>query len=810
MINRFTYAALAMVLGAMPATVAGAELFSYSLSDGNSGLRLAWRADSTEQWQPLGGDWVRNDFGPWGSHKKMFSPRLFHDASDGNWVATWSATKDGSVTARAVSPDLIRWLPQTYYASSADLPRTSYPAAEVTAAVAAVDGNDYAGYVQKVPSELIESLREHVAARRVTDALHAERATDDATRYAGLTGVKMTVSSELSKAYPISDMLTGIFFEDINYGADGGLYAELIQNRDFEYAPSDRGNDSNWNATKAWSSEGKGRFDIVDDRPVHPNNRHYAHIEARGDFTVANEGFDSIAVVKGKTYNFSVMASVPMPVKMRVSIVDKNGHKLASRLISLKGFDWKTYTATLRPSESCTDAALALSFGGYAVADIDMVSLFPSDTFRGRKNGLRADLAQKLADIHPRFVRFPGGCVAHGDGIDNIYDWKGSVGPLEARKPLRNLWGYHQTRGLGYHEYFLFCEDIGAEPLPVLAAGVPCQNSGSGNHAATCDLERLGQQNGVPMDSMFSYIQDVLDLIEYANGPADSEWGALRAAAGHPEPFNLKYVGIGNEDLISEVFESRFRMIYDAVRRAHPEITVVGTVGPFYEGSDYDAGWKLARELQVPVVDEHYYVSPGWLINNRDFYDKYERHGTKVYLGEYASHIPGRANNIETALSDALYLTDVERNGDIVAMTSYAPLLAKNGHTQWRPDMIYFDNVDVYPTPEYYVQRLYGQNSGDRYIPTALTFDSSDPNVTKRIGVSVTEDTSSGRHIVKIVNMLPVPLEADLASLGIRASKVNARQLSGDIADEHAAETAVTLSLPDATLPPYSFTVFTY
>ncbi|MDE5683274.1 MAG: carbohydrate binding domain-containing protein, partial [Muribaculaceae bacterium] len=645
--------------------------------------------------------------------------------------------------------------------------------------------------------------------RHSLDKLYSERAADDGKRFEGLREVNVTVKAADAPAKPISDMLVGIFFEDINYGADGGLYAELVQNRDFEYKPSDRTGDQKWNATRAWSTEGDGKMTILTEKPVHPNNLHYAHITADGAFTVANEGYDSIAVKKSESYRFSLMASAEKPCKVRVSLRDKNGKALTSKTINIKDNSWTTYKAVLKPSASCSDASLALHFEKGAEADIDMVSLFPAKTFLGRENGLRADLAQKLADIKPRFVRFPGGCVAHGDGIDNIYDWKGSIGPLEARKPLRNLWGYHQTRGLGYHEYFLFCEDIGAEPLPVLAAGVPCQNSGQAHSHSTCAIDTYGQQNGIAMEDMPAYIQDVLDLIEYANGPADSKWGALRAAAGHPEPFNMKYIGIGNEDMITEVFVPRFKMIYDAVRAAHPEITVIGTVGPFYEGTDYERGWQLARELEVPMVDEHYYVAPGWLIYNRDFYDSYPRGGTKVYLGEYASHLPGRPNNVETALSDALYLTDVERNGDVVAMTSYAPLLAKNGHTQWRPDMIYFDNTDVYPTPEYYVQRLYGNNSGDSYIPTELAIDSTDPKVKARIGVSVVAD-KAGRRYVKLVNMLPVPVKANLADLGIKGAKVSAEQLTGDPADESAKSAATSLSLPEATLPPYSFTVFSY
>lgn len=798
--------AIALLLGASSAFAADIQLFNYAEPDGSSGLRLAWRADSTSQWEPLGYDFVRSDFGPWGSFKKMFAPRLFVNGADGRWTAVWTASPDGDVTALTSTADFASWTPQQYFASPLDLPRDMYALNPIAPDSATIGGKRYAGYVQTAPEALVDSLRAFVRHHNELGALYAERAADDSSRFTGLKGVNISVRPAGAPGKPISDMLVGIFFEDINYGADGGLYAELVQNRDFEYKPSDRTGDLNWNATTAWTTSGDGSMTISTDTPVHPNNPHYARIAATGDFTLANEGFDSIAVKRGESYRFSVMAAAPRPCKIRVRLADKSGRTLASKTIAVDGTSWKTYKTVLKPSADCTDASLELVFGKNAAADIDMVSLFPAKTFRSRENGLRADLAQKLADIHPRFVRFPGGCVAHGDGIDNIYDWKGSVGPLEARKPLRNLWGYHQTRGLGYYEYFQFCEDIGAEPLPVLAAGVPCQNSGQAHSHSTCAIDTYGQQNGIAMDDMPAYIQDVLDLIEYANGPADSRWGSVRAAAGHPEPFNMKYIGIGNEDMITEVFVPRFKMIYEAVRKAHPEITVIGTVGPFYEGTDYERGWELARELDIPIVDEHYYVSPGWLIHNRDYYDNYRRGATKVYLGEYASHLPGRPNNVETALSDALYLTDVERNGDVVAMTSYAPLLAKNGHTQWRPDMIYFDNTGVYPTPEYYVQRLFGNNSGDTYLPTDLTIDSNDPAVKARIGVSVVRDSASGQRIVKLVNMLPVAVNADLAPLGLKG-RIKAEQLKGDPTDEGARSEAVTVNGRDVTLPPYSFTV---
>lgn len=326
---------------------------------------------------------------------------------------------------------------------------------------------------------------------------------------------------------------------------------------------------------------------------------------------------------------------------------------------------------------------------------------------------------------------------------------------------------------------------------------------------------RYGQQGGIPMEEMPAYIQDVLDLIEYANGDARrTVWGRKRAEAGHPKPFNLKYIGIGNEDMITEVFEERFAMIYKAVREKHPEITVVGTVGPFYEGTDYAEGWRLATELGVPMVDEHYYVDPGWMIHNQDYYDRYDRTKSKVYLGEYAAHLPGRPNNIETALAEALYLTSVERNADVVEMTSYAPLLAKEGHTQWNPDLIYFNNTEVKPTVGYYTQQMYGQNAGTQYITSHVTLSNGQEAVRKRVGVSVVKDEATGDHIVKLVNLLPVEVSSTVKLKGIDLQNPSAVKtlLTGDPKDKQAR--SVTSTFVDIggtefpyTLPAYSFTV---
>ncbi|WP_373828207.1 alpha-L-arabinofuranosidase C-terminal domain-containing protein, partial [Bacteroides heparinolyticus] len=544
----------------------------------------------------------------------------------------------------------------------------------------------------------------------------------------------------------------------------------------------------------------------------------YAVLEVRSapGAGLVNSGFDGIAVKEGARYDFSLFGKVleGKGGKVVVKLLDTNGAVIGQSSVTISSKDWKQQKSVVTATADVPVASLAIYpqvAGKYA---LDIVSLFPQETFKGRKNGLRADLAQTLADLHPRFIRFPGGCVAHGDGVDNIYDWKGSIGPLESRKPLRNLWGYHQTRGLGYFEYFQYCEDIGAEPLPVLAAGVPCQNSGTCAHHSTDELTCMGQQGGIPMEEMDKYIQDVLDLIEYANGDARrTKWGKMRAEAGHPKPFDLKFIGIGNEDMITDVFEEHFTLIYNAVREKHPEITVIGTVGPFYEGTDYEEGWELATHLGVPMVDEHYYVEPGWLIHNQDYYDRYDRNKPKVYLGEYASHVSGRHNNIETALTEALYLTSVERNGDVVSMTSYAPLLAKEGHTQWNPDLIYFNNTEVKPTVSYYVQQMYGQHSGSEYLPSVVSLDNQPDAVRKRVGVSVVKDKARGDYIVKLVNLLPVKVASRIRLEGVSLVDPSATKtlLTGEPQSKDAKPVTSPFEIGGEEfsyeMPPYSFTV---
>ncbi len=501
----------------------------------------------------------------------------------------------------------------------------------------------------------------------------------------------------------ISPDLFGIFFEDINYAADGGLYAELVQNRSFEYSAADR---PGWNSLTAWQEVGNGTVEVRSDEPLHPNNPHYAVLTG-ADVGLKNVGFDGIALQAGEKYDASLFArGVSGPILIRLE--SKAGELYGQATVPKVTRDWTKYTATIQAAKDDADARLVIRTTNAGPLCLDMISLFPQKTFRNRPNGLRADLAQVIANLKPKFVRFPGGCLVHGDGLANMYRWKDTIGAVEQRREQRNIWGYHQSVGLGYFEYFQFCEDIGAKPLPVVPAGVCCQNSG----------RQWGRgQKGLPMEEMPAYVQDVLDLIEWANGPVTSKWGALRAAAGHPQPFGLKYLGVGNEEQITPVFRERFRMIYEAVKARYPDITVIGTVGPFHSGTDFEEGWKFANELHLEMVDEHYYDSPAWFLGNLNRYDSYDRSKSKVYIGEYAS----RDRTLFNALAEAAYMTSLERNGDLVRLASYAPLLGKERHTQWNPNLIYFNNTAVHPTPSYYVQQLFSHNQGDVALPVTVT-----------------------------------------------------------------------------------------
>ena len=582
----------------------------------------------------------------------------------------------------------------------------------------------------------------------------------------------------------ISDELIGIFFEDISSSADGGLYAELVQNGSFEFNPNEK---DGWGPTTAWKTvrpgHSLGKLDIRMTDGIHPNNPTYLRLHTerarefydykgwRG-FGLENGGFDGISVKAGAKYNFSAFfRNIGAAKQVRVVLGVPQGwgrdpKVLAETTLDVASKDWKKYCAELTASEDCKNAILQILVLNVGDLDVDMVSLMPQDTYKG--HGLRKDLAQALADLHPKFMRFPGGCVVHGggDGFWDTYRWKTTIGPKETRRSLKNTWGYHQSMGLGYFEYFQFCEDLGMEPLPILPCGVSFQGANGG-----WNMYPTQAQDVVPMSEMDEWVAEAIDLIEWANGdPATNKWAKMRADAGHPEPFNLKYLGLGNEEKISPEFNERFKYIYERVTKAHPEIVIVGTAGPGSHpgNSDLENGWKLAEELGMPIIDEHYYEPNAYFLSSRQ-YNYYPRdRKTKVYLGEYAA----KDKKLIDALAEGLYLLHVEQNGDIVTMTSYAPLFAKKNATNWNPDMIYFDNERTYPTCSYYVQQLFGQSSGQYYYGDCVTIEN--PDVAPRWrGLPEGQESGTLQGQSVVLNVKTRKLYVKLVNAGAEAKKAN-------------------------------------
>ena len=772
------------------------QIFVYS-PDPTAGLHLAYLTDE-DKWVDVG-QLCASDYGPWGAEKKMYNPFVVK-ANDGTWRALWSVNDHAPQFAVAYSEDLITWRPQDY-------PIVKEKGVLDVAAYQMDDGNfdvylktkQGKRYVQVSPDfrtfqeDSLETTADEILWQRDTatingklyqgcdfevPAVHLQYirswfkalAEDNAENNRPLpktpaAPLEATLTIEPNKQHRISDKLMGIFFEDISRAADGGLCAELLQNGDFEYNGEDH--QHQWKATTAW----QGNVNVATDNGVSQNNPHYAIV---GDTPIYNIGWDGIAAKRGMVYEVSFQARCLDGKKkqLTVALVNKEGLPMAQAKMKVEGDQWAEYQAKLcitdkYKGELGTDKDIRFSIfpKGEEKVGVDLVSLKPQDTYKG--HGLRKDLAEAIADLKPRFVRFPGGCMLHGQGLDNIYHWKESVGPQKDRKPAYNIWGYHQSRQLGFYEYFQWCEDMGAEPLPVLAAGVPCQNSVANS------LGVAGQQGGIPMKDMPQYIQDVLDLVEWANGdPATSKWAKLRADAGHPAPFHLKMIGIGNEDLISTDFETRYLMICKAVKEKYPQLEVIGTVGPFHwPSSDYIEGWKLAKAHSniIDAVDEHYYEQPGWFINHQDYYDQYDRKAPKVYLGEYASR---GADALDNALAEGIHLCNVERNGDVVEMASYAPLLSKDGYSNWSPDMIYFNNNNVRASESYKMQRMFGQHAGDTYISSVLELPAE---LKKYVGTSVVKDSKTGKTWLKVVNALPRILKLKVGGMGKKEISVGAR-----------------------------------
>ena len=542
--------------------------------------------------------------------------------------------------------------------------------------------------------------------------------------------------------------LFGLFFEDINFGADGGLYPERVKNRSFEFP----------NPMMGWKQfdrdDKKGQLYIFDQGSVNDvPNSHYLRIKSSGSgqgFGVTNEGFRGIGVQKGAEYRFSIKARRfgGSPLQLRVEVED--GNRILGET-QVAGFTnaWKTYTATLRPSDTSSKARLNLLLQGDGAVDIDLVSLYPKDAWQNRPNGLRADLVQLLKDMKPGFLRFPGGCIVEGRYLDQRYQWKTTIGDLDERRLIINRWNtefnwrstpdYYQSFGLGYYEYFLLSEDIGAEPLPILNCGMACQFNSS-------EL--------APLEDLDHYIQDAVDLIEFANAPVNTKWGRKRAQMGHPKPFNLKMIGVGNEQWGPQYVE-RYEEFARVLKQKYPNIQLVTSAGPAPEGERFDFLWQKMRELKADLIDEHYYMAPQWFRENAGRYDSYSRTGPKVFAGEYAAQSVGIAspdnrNNWECALSEAAFITGLERNSDVVRMSSYAPLFGHVDAWQWTPNMIWFDNLRSYGTPNYYVQKLFSVNKGTRRL--GVSVDGSVKNGQGELYTSAAFDESTGDVIVKLVN----------------------------------------------------------
>lgn len=567
----------------------------------------------------------------------------------------------------------------------------------------------------------------------------------------------------------IQPTMYGLFFEDINYGADGGLYAELVKNRSFEFPQNLMG----------WKTF--GHVTLKDDGPFE-RNPHYVRLAYPGHdhkrTGLENEGFFGIGVKAGEEYRFSVWARLPegsSSEKIRVEMVKPStsaeNHAFASQELTIDSKEWKKYQVILKPTQTEDKSTLRIFLASKGTIDLEHVSLFPVDTWKGHENGLRKDLAQALYDIKPGVFRFPGGCIVEGTDLNTRYDWKKTVGPVENRPLNENRWhytfqhrffpDYYQSYGMGFYEFFLLSEEIGSEPLPVLSCGLACQfqNSDPHAHVAVCDLD--------------SYIQDALDLIEFANGAVTTKWGKVRADMGHPAPFNLKFIGIGNEQWGSE-YPERLEPFMKAIRKAHPEIKIIGSSGPDSEGKQFEYLWPEMKRLKADLVDEHFYRPESWFLSQGARYDNYDRKGPKVFAGEYACHGKGKKwNHFNASLLEAAFMTGLERNADIVHMATYAPLFAHVEGWQWRPDMIWFDNLKSVRSVSYYVQQLYAHNKGTNVVPLTM----NNKPVTgaegqKGLFASAVWDKDSQSYIVKVVNTSDQAQPLSLTFAGMKKKEV--------------------------------------
>jgi alpha-N-arabinofuranosidase len=624
---------------------------------------------------------------------------------------------------------------------------------------------------------------------------------------------QVTVSVDQPGA-KISPTMYGIFFEDINFAADGGLYAELVKNGSFEFDRPLRG----WRVVEKAGAE--GRVLILRDMK-RPRNPRYirVRVDQPGEgFGLFNEGFRGMGVRQGVGYRFSVEArSVQGNITaLGIELADEKGKTLAEGRVDGFTPEWKTFECEMTSNATEANAGLNIWVEGTGQLDMDMVSLFPKDTWKGRQNGLRADLVQLLADMKPGFLRFPGGCIVEGFDLSQRYQWKNTIGPLDERVVNINRWNfefrhrptpdYYQSYGLGFYEFFQLCEDLGAEPMPILNCGMACQFN-------TAEL--------VPIDQLDPYVQDVLDLIEFANGPADSKWGSVRAQMGHPQPFNMKMIGVGNEQWGPQYIE-RYKVFAKAIKAKYPEMQLIAATGS--DASIFPNGeaeikylWEQWRQLQPEIVDEHFYRSPEWFLENVDWYDNYDRQGPKLFVGEYASQSVGVAspdnrNSWKCALYEAAFMTGFERNADLVRMTCYAPLFGNENAWQWRPDLIWFDNLNAYGSANYYVQKLFSLNPGTRQL-TASVEDAPALDATKKgLHASATLDEKTGEVIIKIVNVTESALETTIDLRGVTLVGDDAKVIlltSDSLTDENSLQEPKKI-YPQETSIPISGTRFTH
>lgn len=576
----------------------------------------------------------------------------------------------------------------------------------------------------------------------------------------GLQAQQHVMTVDVSKpTAQINPAMYGIFFEDINFGADGGLYAELVKNRSFEFPQPFVG----------WTPF--GNVSVQDAQPCFDRNPHYVRIVNDGRLLRAgldNEGFRGIGLKQGEEYRFTAYARTPdaQHMKLSIELVNANGENLLKQALEVKGNDWQKLTAVLKSPFTDAHARLRVVLESKGIVDMDHISLFPVNTWKKRENGLRADLAQALYDLNPGVFRFPGGCIIEGNSLATRYQWKNSVGPVENRPLNENRWNYtfkhkafpdyFQSLGLGFYEYFLLSEDLGAEPLPVLSCGLSCQYESN---------------EVVPLDELDPYVQDALDLIEFANGPATSKWGKVRADMGHPAPFGLKMIAIGNEQW-GKVYPERLEVFIKAIRAQYPDIQIIGSSGPSASGDHFDYLWPEMKRLGADLVDEHYYMAPDWFFANAARYDNYDRKGPKVFAGEYASHdhSTGKANNFLAALSEAAFMTGLERNADVVRLATYAPLFAHVDAWQWNPDLIWFDNLRMMRTPNYYVQQMYGMNAGTDVL--SLQMDGKPVTGQDSLYASATLDAHTGEVILKLVNASGAPADVQIDFNGLKKKQL--------------------------------------